>query len=1012
MQPTPSKPAVPAATSMPSAPWSAADSIGYAAWARLVEPGLALSAPQGASGIGMPGVTAIHDRQRSFLNGLSVAQPGFGSAWADDLRVFRMARPHAMAITRSLWPLTAARLAASARSPEDFAPIAETMAAPLLLDDSAPAVAVPADGGRAPSASPANRVWAAPARGQVAIRRRAAQAAPTPMLSISAPPVTTVLPAVAMQAASLSRVVDESSAAATSADGDAPRASGVRHATAGAPLGEPSDATAAGPPAAAVAQRALPGHGAAVDLAWPHESPPSARPGEIVAVGVARHAATPPVWRKPAAEPSAASPSTFAPSESVRTSSAPMAAPMHASGAMRVPSMPPAAGAAPTPAASPAGVAPITQHLQSAESPAVPGTAAPSGPGDAMASGSGSQRIAARLLTAWPAIARTPASFSSPVPIGTSAPSPAAVGTSAASILVAPSLVATAVRRMPSASANEPDRGGRLAPTTGVGQQPPASPGSPDRLLPPKLDRADAPVLRSPIADDESGVAAAAPTPEFQRQAQRMIIVAPWVAAGQPAALASTHRPVALSRPEELGSAAAPGEARIGATDRAAAAEAPLLRVAPGRTPELAPTASGFPSALHVDERTSAAATSLQDTRVAGPGAPAAPLPSTVGWAEAIDRAPTLAAAGAGANSGVGPPSAPPASMPLTSPMRAAASIEGALAAGTALSRSVSLPPGSGKSPPPPPEGFESTRGRPFVDSRAPGIGIAASLSPAHAGAAQRSAAFAAPASLALSMRGSAAIGVLQRFASAAAGAASPTIGYGPAGGTPSIALASAGGAALSEAMALRFARSGADIVLPAMVGRAAAYGSAELIDRQAAAAGLNGDTGDNDRGVGDDNAGPGNDAPGNDGSGRGSYAGGAAPAHAVYTDALVVHPSSMASAVSRHATGATLLHRSAAAAGAPFVAARAAAGGIGAASGSMAADGAWRAPRTADAASAPYELPGPAAAPAAPVATTATAAQPGGAAVDMDELVERAWRGVMARLAVERERRGYMRWA
>jgi hypothetical protein len=70
----------------------------------------------------------------------------------------------------------------------------------------------------------------------------------------------------------------------------------------------------------------------------------------------------------------------------------------------------------------------------------------------------------------------------------------------------------------------------------------------------------------------------------------------------------------------------------------------------------------------------------------------------------------------------------------------------------------------------------------------------------------------------------------------------------------------------------------------------------------------------------------------------------------------------------------------------------------------------------------APYELP---AGTPASLETAATAAapsnqrdQPSGAAgpaaagVDMDEIVDRAWRAVMSRLAIERERRGYGRWA
>lgn len=41
-----------------------------------------------------------------------------------------------------------------------------------------------------------------------------------------------------------------------------------------------------------------------------------------------------------------------------------------------------------------------------------------------------------------------------------------------------------------------------------------------------------------------------------------------------------------------------------------------------------------------------------------------------------------------------------------------------------------------------------------------------------------------------------------------------------------------------------------------------------------------------------------------------------------------------------------------------------------------------------------------------------AAVAAAGGAAVDIDDLVERAWRALMARLATEQERRGFTRWA
>jgi hypothetical protein len=72
---------------------------------------------------------------------------------------------------------------------------------------------------------------------------------------------------------------------------------------------------------------------------------------------------------------------------------------------------------------------------------------------------------------------------------------------------------------------------------------------------------------------------------------------------------------------------------------------------------------------------------------------------------------------------------------------------------------------------------------------------------------------------------------------------------------------------------------------------------------------------------------------------------------------------------------------------------------------------------------SAAYELPGAPSGPETAAAGDAPtpsnqrdqpngAAGPAAAAVDMDEIVDRAWRAVMSRLAIERERRGYGRWA
>lgn len=101
--------AQPAAPGAAAAPWAGADSIGHATWARLVEPGLAISRPARGGGIAMADATGIHDRQMSFLNGLSVGRVGLmgtgGHGWADDLRVFRMAYKRSIPLARAALPI-------------------------------------------------------------------------------------------------------------------------------------------------------------------------------------------------------------------------------------------------------------------------------------------------------------------------------------------------------------------------------------------------------------------------------------------------------------------------------------------------------------------------------------------------------------------------------------------------------------------------------------------------------------------------------------------------------------------------------------------------------------------------------------------------------------------------------------------------------------------------------------------------------------------------------------------
>ena len=92
-----------------SPPWSAPDSIGHAAWNRLLQPGVA--APGSASVLGAQ-ATSIHDRHMSFVDSLSVApldQEGTAGVRRDDARVFRRAAARGVVIHRADRPVTAAR---------------------------------------------------------------------------------------------------------------------------------------------------------------------------------------------------------------------------------------------------------------------------------------------------------------------------------------------------------------------------------------------------------------------------------------------------------------------------------------------------------------------------------------------------------------------------------------------------------------------------------------------------------------------------------------------------------------------------------------------------------------------------------------------------------------------------------------------------------------------------------------------------------------------------------------
>lgn len=77
-----------ASTSPSSAPWSAANSIGYAVWNRLNRPGVSLTETGITRSGGMPG---IYDRHNSFLYGLTTSPFGLPQRRLEDMRIFRIA---------------------------------------------------------------------------------------------------------------------------------------------------------------------------------------------------------------------------------------------------------------------------------------------------------------------------------------------------------------------------------------------------------------------------------------------------------------------------------------------------------------------------------------------------------------------------------------------------------------------------------------------------------------------------------------------------------------------------------------------------------------------------------------------------------------------------------------------------------------------------------------------------------------------------------------------------------
>ena len=90
-----------------SPPWSAPDSIGYPVWNRLTRHGV----PASGAGITVSGNTsAIHDRHMSFIGSLTAQPPGLASTApprrVDDLRVFRHAAVTVVAIAGQRWPIS------------------------------------------------------------------------------------------------------------------------------------------------------------------------------------------------------------------------------------------------------------------------------------------------------------------------------------------------------------------------------------------------------------------------------------------------------------------------------------------------------------------------------------------------------------------------------------------------------------------------------------------------------------------------------------------------------------------------------------------------------------------------------------------------------------------------------------------------------------------------------------------------------------------------------------------
>src|SRR6516225_158981 len=130
-----------------SPPWSAPDSIGYAVWNRLTQYGV----PPSGAGITVSGNTsAIHDRHMSFIGALTAQPPGLRSPApprrVDDIRVFRRAAVSAAAIVGQRWPIPVSNIVTADSALVGLQPQAAT----VIRDTAGPSLTASL-GGEAPA---------------------------------------------------------------------------------------------------------------------------------------------------------------------------------------------------------------------------------------------------------------------------------------------------------------------------------------------------------------------------------------------------------------------------------------------------------------------------------------------------------------------------------------------------------------------------------------------------------------------------------------------------------------------------------------------------------------------------------------------------------------------------------------------------------------------------------------------------------------------------------------------